>query len=177
MNPQLLRPAVANALWRGLKEQAWLSDYASNSPRPLPPEQIRTTTPAPESPEARWEPVNGRLYAFARRSASKIGVAFTVTLLRDDHDGLVEMLDWKYRRAYKDALEQATCQRPFYRDEKSATGWYRNWNDPALSELAAKVLMILAGLAVVELIPPDIEAALIGDLHLSKVEGLESLLR
>lgn len=177
MNPQLLRPAVANALWRGLKEQAWLSDYASNSPRPLPSEQIRTTTPAPESPEARWEPVNGRLYAFARRSTSKIGVAFTATLLRDDHDTLVTMLEWKYRSAYKTALEHATCRWPFYRDEKSPTGWYRNWNDEALNELAEGVLMLLAGLAIVELISPEVEVALLGDLTFSKLDDVKSLSR
>ncbi len=169
--PHLLRPAVANALWRGLQAKAWRADYASNSDRPLPPAEIKTTTPAPESPEPRWESVNGRLYAYARRSDSRINVAFTATLLREDHDGLLKLLQWEARRAYTDALELAQCERPFYRDPKSPTGWYRNHKDGAVSDTAARVLLLLAGLAIVDVITPEIEAALIGDLTTSEAKA------
>lgn len=163
IDPHKLRPAVANALWRGLQAKAWLSDYASNSVRPLPPGQIKTTTPPPETSEPpRWEPVNQRLFAFASRSSSRLNFAFTATLLKEDHDWLLDGLRFEYRRSYTEAIELATCERPFLRDAERPTGWKVNYREDMLTPHAVRVLILLASLAIVDTISPEVEAALIG---------------
>lgn len=160
----LLRPAVGNALWRPLRLEAWLTDYASNSPRPLPPGQLRSTTPAPKSPEARWEPVNGRLLGHASRADSRINAGFTAELRREDHDALLKLIQWGPKRQWEEALNLSTCERPFYRDEDQPTGWRRNYKDETITEDVAKVLLLLAGLCIVTFAASDeaVDAALIG---------------
>lgn len=161
LDPHKLRPAVANALWRPLQTQAWLADAASNTSVPLPPVEIRTTTPPPERPEPRWEPVNERLFVFAKRADTRLGFGFTATLMREDHDNLLRSLSWAYRRPYDEAIHLSTCERPFLREPNTPTGWRRNHKEPMLTDPAARVLILLAALAIVDVMPPDVEAALL----------------
>src|SRR5690606_14315798 len=101
------------------------------------------------------------LYAFASRTKSRLGKALRVVLRRPDHDAVLEDAEVIARREYRLALEEAVCERPFYRDPHQESGWRRNYKDPALTERAAGVLLQLAGVALVEFVAADVEDALL----------------
>lgn len=161
-----VKPAVANALWPGLKAGAWMTPTLRLPGSEAPGGgEFFVTTPRVAPPDARYrgaERPELMLFAFVGRVQSRIGRGFTAILHKSDHDRLLLMLDRAHRAEYRVALDQAVCERPFYRDTTQPTGWRRNYKDEALTAVAASVLVQLASLAVVEFLRPDLEDALLG---------------
>jgi len=161
-----VRPAIANALWPRLKAgpEAWHRPrirIASSSGGG----GIVTTTPPVPAPDARyrWETVSSEvvLYAFAGRVESRIGRGFTAKLFRTDYDALLRMLDPVVVREYRRAINEAVCERPFYRDPERPSGWKRNYKEQLLTERVAGVLEQLASLALVDFLTAEVEDALL----------------
>lgn len=163
--PEIL-PAVANALWLPLKRNAWVRPLkpAPGMP-PLPAPGIRTTTPPTRGPFPRWIVIRKAvaLYAYATRSESRLNAELRVILLRTVHDDILQAADTTSRRELRIAIRESAVERPFLREPDRPAGWRRNHRDNLLTERATDLLLALARAADVQLIRPEVEAALLTD--------------
>ena len=112
-------PAVANALWPGLKLGAWMTPqvrYPGPGGDAPGGGEFYVTTPRVPPPDARYrggERPELMLFAFVGRVQSRIGRGFTAVLHKADHDRLLQMLDVEHPRPYGIANHYPDSEPPY----------------------------------------------------------------
>lgn len=95
--------------------------------------------------------------------------AYRIVLERDATRRRISMLNANTIADYEAALEHATCRKPFTvaTDEHGERYLTRNRNDGTITHLVAAALEAIARTAELRRIPPEVEAALLGDSDIS----------
>lgn len=175
----LLR-ATANALWWYLQRDAWVDILETRAISPTGNPRGHTSRPAGHMPGptldgealtptveiiSRTPLIRATLYSQDWPGAT----AWRIILTRPDADQALSLLPAAAIAEYELALEHATCRRPFVvaTDEHGGKSLTRNRNDFAITHLTAEALQAVARAATLNLIPPEVEDALLTDTDIS----------
>lgn len=172
-DPTQLTRAVANTLWWYLQRAAWVDiletraisptgnprshNYAGGGHIPSPEPTIEVLSRTPTIRTNLWS------------DDWPGGEAWRILLTRPNADQALSLLPAAAIADYQLALEHATCRKPFTveTDEHGQRTLTRNRHEPALTHLAAEALQAVARAADLNLIPAEIEDALLTDSDIS----------
>ena len=176
---QLLR-AVANTLWWHLQRDAWVDILETRAISPTG--NPRGYSPRPASrmpgPQLNGEALTPTVEVITRTPLIRANLwsedwpghtAWRILLARPDADRALSRLPAAAIAEYELALEHATCRKPFTvaTDEHGERYLTRNRNDGTITHLVAAALEAIARTAELRRIPPEVEAALLGDSDIS----------
>lgn len=172
-DPTQLTRAVANTLWWYLQRDAWVDilETRAISPTGNPRSHNYTGGGHIPSPEPTIE-VLSRTPTIRTNLWSEDwpgGEAWRILLTRPNADQALSSLPAAAIADYQLALEHATCRKPFVvaTDDNGAKYLTRNRNDFAITHLAAEALQAVARAADLNLIPAEVEDALLTDSDIS----------